>query len=113
MADITNKKDSLAEQVMALKLVLHGLSDIFLDTNDPDEADGIRLKIAEVREDLFVKQAQLDAVRAMSVIPPVTPEEKAAVLGALKDLDRFVLADQSAHASLDFLMQIADRISKS
>lgn len=112
MPDINDRKDSLTQQVQALTQVLSSLNDLLLDTSDPDEADSIRLQIARTRETLFAKQAQLDALNAVSVIPPVSDAEKAAVMGALADLDRFVVADQEAHAALSFLTQIAGRIAQ-
>jgi hypothetical protein len=108
---INNKEDSLLEQVQGLELIIHGLNDLILNSDNADEIDSLRLRRTRVRQLLFTKQAQLDAVRAMSVIPPLTDAERDTVTAALSELDRFVIADQEVHVALSLLTQIANRIS--
>lgn len=108
---ISNREDLLMEQVLGLELVVHGLDDLFLSNNDQDLADQIRLDRSRARETLFIKEAELDAVRAMSVIPEANEAEIQAVRAALEELDKFVTADQQAHESLKLLVAIADKIS--
>jgi hypothetical protein len=106
-----DREDLLMQQIQALDLIMHGLNDLFLNNNDPDLGDEIRLQRARLRETLFVKQAQLDAVRAMSVIPAASETEVTAIETALNELDTFVMADQEAHASLKLLTEIAARFA--
>jgi hypothetical protein len=106
-----DREDLLMQQVQALELILHGLDDLFLNNSDPDLGDEIRLQRSRLRETLFVKQAQLDAVRAMSIIPPAAETEITAIHSALTELDTFVMADQQAHASLKLLTDIAARFA--
>jgi hypothetical protein len=111
MPDLKTKEDSLLEQVHALEIIMQELRERFLTTNDPNALDDIREEMAETRELLFVRESQLNSVQSMSVIPPVTEEERKAVLGALEKLDGFVRTDFTLKQSLTLFEDVLTKLS--
>lgn len=104
----------LTEKITGLQIIRQELSRIFLNINDLNRADLVRVQITRVNQMLFTLQSMRNSLEATAnEVQPPSPARIARLTNSLRQLDAFVSSDQNIQTAVSFLTQVANAIQSS
>lgn len=106
-----NDSEALQKQISALTIIDNELSHFYAICPDFSDSAAIRQQAYGVEEELYTKQAELDALNAgTGVNQPLTDAQVASLEQVLTSLDKYVRNDDNTNMCISYLTQVLNAI---